>query len=328
MFFTKTAIATARRRGHDQPVRHTERGHMSKQRPQRSLRPTRGTSSAAAAFTLVELLVVIGIIAILISVLLPALSSARRAAQTAKCLAALRNIGQAFHLYAADNKQVWPVVRHHANGSNADFGLGPRDDRWTWFLLRYISKRHEKWNAPPTGGNSTTNTNATLYPGLKDFMDTAYFGCDPYLDVIRLGSNTNVQVSSGYGMQHMPAASPTYTPVANLYPQRSDLADMTQNTSTYGKYYRQSQWTRPAERILVADARSWLLVVPAPPGGAIPAQTTVINAPPGIEDYFDRYRHGKRNTRVGFNALYCDGHAVTLLDIKDGYLGVRMKFPG
>ncbi len=59
-------------------------------------------------FTLVELLVVIGIIALLISILLPALNNARRAANTTKCLANIRTLSQAFRLYATENRDSLP----------------------------------------------------------------------------------------------------------------------------------------------------------------------------------------------------------------------------
>ena len=97
------------------------------------------------AFTLVELLVVIGIIALLISILLPSLNNARRAATAVKCLSNLKMIGAGVNMYSNDNKgAILPGdVQFKSDGSVREY--------WPMLLAagKYIP-------VPNINGNDTT----------------------------------------------------------------------------------------------------------------------------------------------------------------------------
>ena len=84
-------------------------------------------------FTLIELLVVIAIIAILAAILFPVFAQARESARTTACLNNMKQIGQAFRMYAQDfdeeyvmgtypGPRNWEVDMDLLNGAGLDCG--------------------------------------------------------------------------------------------------------------------------------------------------------------------------------------------------------------
>ncbi|MDR1282940.1 MAG: prepilin-type N-terminal cleavage/methylation domain-containing protein [Opitutaceae bacterium] len=67
-----------------------------------------------SGFTLVELLAVIAIIGVLAAIILPVTGKVRNQAKAAKCISNYKQIGQALHLYLAENKNMMPGIQYAA----------------------------------------------------------------------------------------------------------------------------------------------------------------------------------------------------------------------
>lgn len=119
------------------------------------LRTPHPGSTASTGFTLIELLVVIAIVSLLISILLPALSNARQAAQSAQCMAHMRQFGVANASYMSDFRFYFTAVEFRTIPGNT----GSSMKYWFNDLVHYI-------NVPLD--NNTQKLNVWRCPGLMN----------------------------------------------------------------------------------------------------------------------------------------------------------------
>ncbi|MBX3358229.1 MAG: type II secretion system protein [Phycisphaeraceae bacterium] len=118
-------------------------------------------------FTLIELLVVIAIIAILVSLLLPALASARESGRALKCSVNFKSIGTGFTMYANDCKdQIWeagfnnPFRFWYAQPTAPNFPLSATNPARLGPAFEYLSIVDRVFECPTTKRRAQTTFTA------------------------------------------------------------------------------------------------------------------------------------------------------------------------
>ncbi len=180
--------------------------------PSQSVRPV-----TKRAFTLVELLTVIAIIGILAAILIPVVGRVRENARTSNCIQNLKGIGNAFQLYAADNRGLYPALRKRADTDAEYPGQVNPTGNWQEELSPYQSRT--------VADISKLNADSDSYVFCPEFV--ARYQGDP-------GWKKAITTSAGYGMN-------AGLGVANVYYAR----------------FRANQIVHPARTVLVGDSGNY-----------------------------------------------------------------------
>ncbi len=132
-------------------------------------------------FTLVELLVVIAVVAILSSILMPVFGRARAAARSTACVSNLRQIGQAFAMYAQDWEGSLPSAMPYAV-------VAPEGRAWMPALMPYV-KDARIWICPENTMPVPSYAYNTFL-GFPRIMGMGYGNSGLTMDTISVPANT------------------------------------------------------------------------------------------------------------------------------------------
>jgi prepilin-type N-terminal cleavage/methylation domain-containing protein/prepilin-type processing-associated H-X9-DG protein len=288
---------------------------------------TRSTRPARHGFTLVELLVVIGIIAVLISVLLPSLNAARRSADRIKCLSNMRSLGQAYLLYANDNKGGFPVARWSGQWNGATI-----DKRWHDFIGRYVvgtvgvrTSTGQILTGDLNPSGRQLGTERQLWS--KEIMDgnNALWGCPSWLRATTVGASTSIDSIYHNGFAQNPYfMSPNDAPIAK------NRTFFVTGSAPNGTWAKMNQYNKPSERaLLVESVHANLALSPFGFPYAPDTGTAFPKIPDGGTFSIDFNRHGRlrtgnKPTDASLNMLYVDGHAG-YVSARDAYRAIRFQ---
>jgi prepilin-type N-terminal cleavage/methylation domain-containing protein/prepilin-type processing-associated H-X9-DG protein len=246
-------------------------------------------------FTLVELLVVIGIIALLISILLPALSSARRTAAAAKCLSNLHQVGVAMIMYAQQYNGRMPASEiggqtYYYSAPPLAYQVGGTGLEVLWWQRLQIDK------FLPGGADASHG------PMVCPSDDHPY---QPFAGT----TGQQILFNSSYGLND-------FMSIWNYnYPSTGPVPK--DEITTAGGPYRRYDWpnvlqiNNSSEKVFIADNLSGCLLEPWYPN--TPQAISGYAYPDNYPNQFDWRRHANPHSKRGqTNVLFLDGHAATV----------------
>jgi prepilin-type N-terminal cleavage/methylation domain-containing protein/prepilin-type processing-associated H-X9-DG protein len=269
------------------------------------LNDIRLTRRVSRGFTLVELLVVIGIIALLISILLPSLATARRQARSLKCKAALREIGNAFAMYSAENQGYWPVAVHEVG--NVKFPT-PIEMRWPDLIVKYVASAKDIVKFDDIN---------------KIRQNSVIWGCPEWAKALENDDTTlSDKVRVGYGMNPYPK----YFEDGDV----ANLANITKSATPRGRYLKVVEWKKPTDRGLICDSVAHIIQTPATISSTSSQwQQYDPVAFSATAFYVDGSRHAPGNVSKArtydnpyMNMLFCDGH-VAGVSVKEAWNAIH-----
>ncbi|MBS0265334.1 MAG: DUF1559 domain-containing protein [Planctomycetes bacterium] len=231
---------------------------------QKVIRRNRPANNRRAGFTLIELLVVISIIAVLMSLILPAVQSAREAGRRTQCLNNIRNIAQAIHNQASSRAGGLPYLDE--GGYN-----------WPVSLLGYLDRGDITGSVNPAASynnvainvftcpndvNNNGNVNGLSYglnAGYGYFPSVAANGFPP---VVEFNANAVNSFHGGYDLGWGGTGNTFTSPVAAAEVNIArDTGVAWRNVSGYPAPYNFDQFRMTLDRISLRDGLGQTLMI-------------------------------------------------------------------